>query len=700
MTCPKCNATVRDDAKFCTSCGEKFATNITPRAENTAQPVSMVKQKLTWNIQPGEIARRINETEFVQYDSATGIIINEGTTAYITANGNPVAELHGGSYNFIDAKKLNSILEQRKGGLLEGLKKGGRFFVNLVMGTKVRDKIAQNNPNKDQFDSVDKIVEHLRKNELLSLTLKLDKGFQLLFGDTHANRDDYANFKPMTIKTKVLDTNMGMRAFFKITDFKKFAQYYLTDRNFVTSAMLADELTPLVKNAIQEELKDIELTDSFIPQDVIQRVFAKISDLSNDILHGITIEKIIEVTSDQKDLERFRELSKELYLSEKELEYLIRTNDFRNRLATEENVQAVHEAKTDLDLHKKLSEVNSDRLVHDDDLEKFYMLVSREKRIREAKNEDEVAAAFSEISKNELLRQEDVDNIRIDIFERKNTRAFSISIADLGNDIEYRRKKLEQEDIELESLRKRRLGVADIDIEEMKKRDGYQHQKETDARKSKIELDGLEMQQKMDLMKQMKEMEQTSATHQQKLDLETQAQQQKHQLDLRNSIKDMTPEQMAALAASENFDSENASKFVEMLSAKYNADQQKEFMDQYQKLTAEKQDQLEKLSEQQRGDAKENLDRMERMMQMMMENSATMTGHLVQNKDQMKNEYKERAIRQEDRTDAAQDKALNYTTRQHQKAEPKKATNRKNCKSCQEEVEATERFCGSCGNEA
>ena len=90
MNCPKCNAILRPGVKFCTSCGQKIETSATctqcgaplksgakfcikcgqrvTLAEKTSAPsqettsdINSVKGRIYWNIQPGQVARVINE---------------------------------------------------------------------------------------------------------------------------------------------------------------------------------------------------------------------------------------------------------------------------------------------------------------------------------------------------------------------------------------------------------------------------------------------------------------------------------------------------------------------------------------------------------------------------------------------------------------------------------------------------------------
>ena len=99
------------------------------------------------------------------------------------------------------------------------------------------------------------------------------------------------------------------------------------------------------------------------------------------VVDGLALERVAEVVVSNEDLERLRSLSRELYLSEQELDYLRRTNDFRNRLAAETNSQAIADARSDMQLYEGLQQVNKDRLLADDELDKFYTVLSREKRM-------------------------------------------------------------------------------------------------------------------------------------------------------------------------------------------------------------------------------------------------------------------------------------------------------------------------------
>ena len=68
--CSACHAPLKPGVKFCTQCGAPQAQPTTtasahPTGTASAPAMTMHKQKIVWNVQPGEIARRINEAELM-----------------------------------------------------------------------------------------------------------------------------------------------------------------------------------------------------------------------------------------------------------------------------------------------------------------------------------------------------------------------------------------------------------------------------------------------------------------------------------------------------------------------------------------------------------------------------------------------------------------------------------------------------------
>mgnify|MGYP001657546230 FL=1 len=688
--CGKCGARLLPGAKFCTTCGAPAAAapESAPAPEAQAAEggeLAAVKQKIFWNIQKGEVACRVNESEFVSYDSAQGLIVNDGTTAYIKANGKVLAEIHGGIYDFVDPDELERILESRRGGAAGALAGGGRFLINALLGRRVKDKFDKSGDPERQR-SLDAVIESMKRHEAFSLTLKLDKSFSLVFGSGTA--EEMAEFKPMTVRTKLLDLQMGLRAIFRISDFDRFAEYFLTDERVATTLKIAGKLQPTIQNAVQAVMQDRKVEGTSIPADVIELITAKIV-AAGDQFYGLTLERVAEVAASNEDLERLRSLSRELYLSEQELDFLRRTNDFRNRLATETNGQAIADARSDLQLYQGLQEVNKDRLLADDELDKFYTVLSREKRIRDAQSEDEVEAALSDIEKTGLLREEDVENLRIDIAERRYQRGQVIRLMQLKDEIEFEKVRTAGEgQIAVETMRQG-LELQELTLAHRRREDEYSDDRRAKEREqmradreAELELDDAEMNAQIERLRKVKEINREDK----KMDLDHEREMERLKQEALDKKARMTAEQLMAVAAGENLDSQAAVKFAESFSAGKNVEQ------------------VQQAAEARIADSQRHEDRMLEMMREMKEMATTMTGHIVQNKDEERDRYRERMERQEERVDKTQDSALEYATRNNQQAAPKPQPQAPQsvgrvCPDCGTVAAQGVRFCAHCGRD-
>lgn len=691
-TCPKCNAPLLPDAKFCTSCGAAIAPApaATPTAAEAEGELSVVKQKIFWNIRKGEVACHINEAEFANYDHAQGLIVNDGTTAYIKSNGKVIAELHGGTYDFVNPDELNKILEQREGGLASLLSAGGRFFVNLILGRRVKDKLEKAEPKSEQPQSLDALIQSLRNKDVLSLQLKLDKNFSLIFGGGTAGEE--GDFVPMKIRTKLLDVDMGVRAIFHIEDFEAFARHYLVDSRVATTKNLADALLPTIQNAVQSVMAERVVDGTTLPQEVIKQIETNITAQSQKF-HGLVLEKIAEIVMSSEELERFRQLSRELYLSEQELEYLRRTNDFRNRLALETNNQQIAEARTELQLYQGLMEVNKDKLLTDDELDKFYTVLSREKRIRDAKNEDEINAALAEIAKTELLREEDIENLRLDIAERGYNREKAIRLMQLKDSIEFEKTRVAGEgEIAIEAMRQT-LELQDMAIAQQRKVDDYSDERRVKERElayaermREIDADKAEMDAQMEQLRKLKEMEREDR----RLEQSHEAEMERLRQESITRKGALSAEQLMAIAASENMDSDAARTFAESFSAGRNAEQ------------------MQQANEARIADAHRHEDQMMEILRQMAQMNSNMVAGITQQQQTQRAEQARQIERQQERMDHITDSALEYTTRNnqitHQQPAPAPTpapapSVERVCPKCGTAVARNIRFCHHCGTD-
>ena len=138
-----------------------------------------------------------------------------------------------------------------------------------------------------------------------------------------------------------------------------------------------------------------------------------------NILHGVIVIDVLDIATSNEQLTRFRQVEEQLYCSEREYDFLQRTNEFRNRIASEENDQKIREARSEHELRVRLDEVNKDNLLHADEMEQFVSLLMNQKVIREATNKADLDKAMHEIERNRLVSQEEFDIFQEDMKRRR-----------------------------------------------------------------------------------------------------------------------------------------------------------------------------------------------------------------------------------------------------------------------------------------
>lgn len=421
MECPKCGMPLKEGAKFCIYCGEKVAQE--PAApvneeNNNAQQTATAEDKreqqlgdlaqttnrrIYWDIQPGQVARVIKSQDLAQFKDVRGVIISEGTTAYVRVNGKTVLTLNGGTYDFKQAKSDKDDAPIKRAW-------------NIVKGLFSK---------KELTDAEEKsLLEHVQKGSSFNIAILVDKAFPLLIGAKQASLDDYKTFRPMELKTRYLTVQVGVNAYFQIADKEHFLQHWLTDKAELTTTQIVDELSDIVRARLQGCMEDTEWDGNKVPDDLRRKLKDELNADAVNQYFGLSIARIVEISAVSEDLERFRQLSSEMYLSEQEMDYLRRTNDFKNRLAEVQNAQQLHEARTGVELQRELDKINKDDLLRQDELDKFKLLLESERRLREARTQEEEDAAMAEIRKTGLMREIDYKRIEQDAdLERRRKEA-------------------------------------------------------------------------------------------------------------------------------------------------------------------------------------------------------------------------------------------------------------------------------------
>lgn len=505
-TCPNCNSQVADDHVFCMECGTRIEAEPAPVQEEIkteepqtapAEDMINVENHIMWNIQPGQVAKLITEKEFMQYSDAAGLIINNGARVLIRHNAGELVMLSNGIYSFKEPIPAAATAGEKKRG----------FFSNIINS-------ANSSVKKDELD-------------LCSILLVRDGDFPVIFGGAASTGD---NFVPMTIPAKNLDVEVGLSAMVRIASMQVFAARYMMDRTQMNVGELVAFAAPKVEKVLREVLADVYVSETGVPDAVKAEIQDRLKALAPE-LGGIAISSVEEVRFGHEALERFRALNSELYLTEREIEYLERTNEFKNRLSAAQNAQQVNEARNELDLYKKLQAINQDKILAEDELEKFYMVLSRERRIREAQNEEQIAAAMADIERTGLVRSEDLNKLKDEIRTNEHKR---------GHAFRMMQKKDEIELISLQREYELRVRDEDYQFEKRKKDDEFDRFKELE--RMKREKEAAEHDRNMEALREM----------------------QKAKMDKLRLSRELTPEQLLA-ASAENLDPEAVARLAESL---------------------------------------------------------------------------------------------------------------------------------------
>lgn len=637
--CPKCNAPLKPGAKFCTKCGTRIAPdanagNASAEADslkarqNLPGDIQTATQRIYWNILPGQVARVISENELENYGRVRGIIVPEGTTAFIRAGGATIATISGGTYDF--EERPASAIASAAQSIVGSLSRGWQTLISLFKSKRQEDekdaaKAEAEARRAAMAEQQRNIFAQAKAGSAFSIIILLNRAFPLLVGAKRASLDDYANFQPMTIRTKYVDAQVGLNAYFRISDFEAFIQHFLTGRKDLNTASLVDEICESVQSVIQDVLIDYELTDNRVGQAQLDLVKFRLENL----FPGFTIVRIVEISASSQDIERFVELSRELYLSEKELDYLQRTNDFKNRLSAVQNAQLVQEAHDEQLLRAQLQAVNRDQLLSDDEMEKFVILLQKEKELRQARTEEERDAALAEIERTRLLRETDLTDLRAEAARHELQAGMALRMMQLKDQIDFERVRMQGENEQIVERARTQIMVnqlqRDQDFEERRRQADLDYEQQ----KRQLALEAEASRQQMDDMQRMVElkekMNQSARQHElEKERLELEARQR-----LVETQRDLTPEQLLAMQGGEA-----SVEFARAIGARNSVEAEREANARYE-------------AERQR-----NQERMYDLMNRMVDAQAA--GNVASSAATQ---------REQARADQAYDRALNYTTR-------------------------------------
>ena len=466
--------------------------------------LNVVQNKAIWGIQPGQIARRITERELDSVVGLNGFIIQEGCQAMIFVNGNLVASMDAGAYNVpqrsqqlmkqefdklyaemeLQDKEKRAATENKpqtiaeRGGILgvagSYLRRGWEFLFGATPAKKDNTDKENEERVRRLKAEVEKALKVKNPDPVMSVILVSKRNISLSFGGT--NTESGIQFTPYTIPVGIFDVQMGVMLQLKVTDVRAFATNYLADKNSCTSNEFFNILNSTIENNLRQNLRNVDYQREGLAPETVEMLKEQIKSIINQQLFGIECAQVLQITDRNEDFDRFRNVEKELYCTEKELDYLQRTGEFRNRLAIETNKQTIQQATNEEDLRYALQQINKDQMLHDDELEQFVLFLNAQKRIREAKSDEDERQAYIDLKKSGLVKDEELVVLQDALEQNKIQREGITEIMRIQNNQSVSEARLKAEwalhdmiddhDWEREDLaRRRNWGVEDEERE-------------------------------------------------------------------------------------------------------------------------------------------------------------------------------------------------------------------------------------------
>lgn len=445
MRCPQCNTELKSGFRFCPKCrcrvdeqqhdekttisanygatGHQSSYYNTESKETKLSAVStsqaeIVKNKVFWTLASCEIARHISEKELAEIDTVSGVVIEQGVTAMIFVDGRLVEQMDGGIYNFVqnsDIDLLTKMQDQLQSAKDKAfLKRLWNSIYNLFSSKKEDEKSAG---EKKPKMSVDEAIRQLTSRSIFSVYLMKTGAFHTLFGSRMGN-EGKMEFAPINVRTQYLDAGIGITASMSVSNPTTFVRRYMVGKKSFTLADLQQVVMPDVVRVVQRVLANTEMPNGSIDSVTEANLSQQLTDVSI-YLEGIRIDRIVNITTDDESLNRLRDIAREMYLSEKELDNLIRTNAFKNRLVAEQNNARISEARSELDLSIALDDINKDQLLHAEELEDMKQMLASQRIIKNATNETDTSAALLKLRQSQMLSAEEMLKIEDDL---KNNR--------------------------------------------------------------------------------------------------------------------------------------------------------------------------------------------------------------------------------------------------------------------------------------
>ena len=436
MKCPKCGYPVLPKFTKCPHCGESLIKEDNNTNLPDANDFSIVKGRAIWNVQKGEIAHLIKETELINTDGLKGVIVQEGCSAIVFMNGIITSIMQAGIYSFPTKEPTPAIrpvvpsepkVEDKPNdftGFANGASAIGRGIRNFLFGKKKDENPEQ---HVKRVERTKEKISKLPDFKTCRIYIVSNRLFNLFF-DLQVDEEGNYDFAPFVIATKTVDAKIAVSLQMQVTNMNEFVDNYLTDQQSVSTVLFQQQLRTCIKSTLAQLLRNLDYQQDGLPEPIVNNLKNRIKSACNEQLYGIEVTKVLDITDESEDFNRFRSAEHDLFVNEKELDYLTRSNEFRNRLEQEKNKQEANQAANAESLRQTLQSIKKDKLLSEDEMEQFVMMMDSQKRLREAKTKQEEYEALSDMKKSRLVKEEDIAALENVLAQNKVSRD---SIVDL-----------------------------------------------------------------------------------------------------------------------------------------------------------------------------------------------------------------------------------------------------------------------------
>lgn len=427
MKCPKCGYPVLPKYANCPKCGTNLkAAAPSPVTAPTTPPagegndLQLVRGRAIWNIQVGEVAHVVRESELAGANDLKGIIVPEGCSAMIYVDGQMVSVMQSGTYTFPKEEK-----KPEEASAPKNEESKPQSFVNKFLASFKKDEkpeMAERRRNR-----IREKAERLKVAKTCRVYYVSNRLINVIFNSKTTEDGKYV-FEPLTIASKTFDVNVAVSLQLQVTNMAELVKNYLTDRQTLTVLDLQQLLLPTVQATLAQLLRNLDYQQDGLPEPIVNNLKKRLVENCNGQLAGIEVVKALDVTDSSTDFDRFRTVERKLFVSEVELGFMQRTNEFRNRLEQEKNKSEVAQAQNAEALRQSLQAINKDKLLSEDEMEQFVLMVDSQKRLREAKTKEEEYEALSDLKKSRLVKEDEVATLENTLAQGKISRD---NVADL-----------------------------------------------------------------------------------------------------------------------------------------------------------------------------------------------------------------------------------------------------------------------------